>query len=86
MKKIIIFIIASVVFWCSMLYACGGHCDFDNPKYAEETKIFDDAIYLYNETDMSIEDCLAIARSMNEMEKAKAETNMKEMDLKDFEK
>jgi len=86
MKKIIIFIIASVVFWCSMLYACGGHCDFDNPKYEEETKIFDDAIYLYNETDMSIEDCLAIARSMNEMEKAKAETNMKEMDLKDFEK
>lgn len=79
MKKIIVVMLSAIVVSCSMLYACGGHCDFDNPKYKEEAKIFDDAMYLYNETDMSIEECLAIARSMNEMEKAKAEMNMKEM-------
>jgi hypothetical protein len=84
MKKIIIVMLSAVVVSCSMLYACGGHCDFDNPKYAEETKIFDDAMYLYNEINdenITIEECLSIARSMNEMEKAKAETNMKEMDI-----
>jgi hypothetical protein len=41
-------------------------------------------MYLYNEINdenITIEECLAIARSMNEMEKAKAEMNMKEMDI-----
>lgn len=84
MKKIIIVMLSAIVVSCSMLYACSGHCDFDNPKYKEETKIFDDAMYLYNEINdenITIEECLVIARSMNEMEKAKAETNMKEMDI-----
>ena len=84
MKKIIIVMLSAIVVSCSMLYACDGHCDFDNPKYKEEVKIFDDAMYLYNEINdenITIEECLVIARSMNEMEKAKAETNMKEMDI-----
>lgn len=84
MKKIIVVMLSAIVVSCSMLYACDGHCDFDNPKYKEEAKIFDDAMYLYNEINdenITIEECLTIARSMNEMEKAKAESNMKEMDI-----
>ena len=44
MKKIIVVMLSAIVVSCSMLYACDGHCDFDNPKYAEDTKIFDDAM------------------------------------------
>lgn len=78
MKKIIVAMVSAIVLSCSAMYACNGHCDFDNPKYEEERIIFDMAMELYSnfgEENISIEECLSMARSMYEMEKAKAELN-----------
>ena len=79
MKKIIVAMVSACVLSCSVLYGCSklGHCDFNNPKYAEEYIIFDMAMELYNDfgNEIEIEECISMARSMYEMEKAKAELN-----------
>ena len=81
MKKIIVAMVSAIILSCSAMYACNGHCDFDNPKYEEERIIFDMAMELYSNfgEEIEIEECLSMARNMYEMEKAKAELNKKEM-------
>ena len=78
MKKIVLSFIASIVLSCSMMYACSSHCDFDNPQYEKEAIIFDMAMELYNDFEdenISIEECLEMARAMYEMNQAQAELN-----------